>query len=364
MMRIGISFIILYWIGMTGPTWAASLAQVVFLNPGRSDETFWVMVSNFMEAAAEDLNLEFEVLYAERNHRTMITQAQEVAARAEKPDYMVVVNEKLAAGPMIRAAAQADIKVFLMLNDLVEKQVKRYGQPREKFLQWIGTLVPNNRLAGYQIAKLVIEQAQTQSLSTFHMVAIAGDKSTPASVERIEGLQQAVSEFPDVLLHQVVLGQWQQERSKTMMHGLLRRYPQTNLVWAANDPMALGALDALREANKEIGKTMFVGGLNWSKPALDAVLKGQMVTTVGGHFMVGGWVMVLLHDHHQGKDFVVDGKRFTPQIFSAIHSKNIETYLAKFSDQQWSRIDFTRFSKVHHPELIDYDFSLDALLRQ
>ena len=93
--------------------------KVTFINPGISDINnptggFWLSVSAFMQAAAQDLNMDLEVLYSERNHILMQYQAVEVASRKTHPDYLIVVNEKLAAGKMIEVADAAGIKTVMI----------------------------------------------------------------------------------------------------------------------------------------------------------------------------------------------------------------------------------------------------------
>ena len=71
-------------------------------------------------------------------------------------------------------------------------------------------------------------------------------------------------------------------------------------MWAANDPMALGAITALREAGYKPGVYVVVGGLNWSGGAVERVLKGEMIVTHGGHFLGGAWAMVVLRGSTMG----------------------------------------------------------------
>lgn len=342
--------------------------RVTFINPGRSDEVFWVMVSNFMQASANDLGIELEVMYAERNHLKMPRFTKEIAARKTKPDYLVVVNEKLVAGNMLETADEAQIPTFLMLNGLSEEQQDKFGTPRDKLKNWIGTLIPDNASAGYLIAKHTIESAKKQlaskSKGDLGLVAIAGDPATPASVQRVQGLQEALNEIQGVDFKQVIYGHWQQDRTAKATEKLFSRYPDLDILWAANDPMALGALEASVNAGKTPGKDIFISGLNWSNEALKEVKEGRMVTTVGGHFMVGGWVMVLLHDHFHGKDFSDEGLQLRIKVFGAITANNVNDYLNLFGDQDWDKIDFTRFAKSQNKAVGKYDFSLDRILEQ
>jgi len=352
---------------------ASEKIHVTFINPGFSDVTnptggFWWNVSAFMNAAAEDLNIDLEILYSDRNHMQMKMLAKEVANRQKPPTYLIVVNEKLSADSMVQDADKAGIKTFLILNKFVADQADGMGSPREIFKNWIGSLIPDNESAGYQIAELLIEEAlnggATANDGKLHLLGYAGDHVTPASVDRVTGLKKAVSEFSNVDLKQVVSCNWSREEAKQKTPSLLSRYPQVGAIWGANDPIALGAMESVVAAKKQPGKDIFFGGLNWDAPGLDKVINGSLVTSVGGHFMTGGWALVMLYDYHHGKDFADEGVQQKRKIFNALHSKNINTYMDKLGDRNWNKIDFTKFSKVHNPDMKKYDFSLKTILNQ
>ena len=103
--------------------------------------------------------------------------------------------------------------------------------------------------------------------------------------------------------------------------------------------------------------------MNWDTEALQVIKNGTLTVSVGGHFFIGGWVIVLLHDHAHGKDFADVGVHIEQPMF-AITSANLDAYLEKFAEQRWDQIDFTRFSRVLNPQLPAYDFSLQAILEQ
>ena len=92
--------------------------------------------------------MRLEVLWAERDHLLMLRQAKEVARRAEAPDYIVIVNEKLAAQQMLRTLERSPAKVFLIHNDLTPEQRREIGNERERIGNWIGTATTEPRAAG------------------------------------------------------------------------------------------------------------------------------------------------------------------------------------------------------------------------
>jgi ABC-type sugar transport system substrate-binding protein len=110
---------------------------------------------------------------------------------------------------------------------------------------------------------------------------------------------RAVAEHPHVRLRQVVLGGWRRDRAEEQALMLLKRYPKVTLIWAANDLMAFGAMDAVKAFGKQPGKDVLFGAINDSTAALQAQLEERLNVVVGGHFTLGGWALVLLHDYDQ-----------------------------------------------------------------
>lgn len=339
--------------------------SVVFIIPGLESEEYWRMQTAFMVAAAKDLDIDLEVFYADRDHMRMVNYAKEVCLRKVKPNYMVVVNEKSMAPEMIKAADQAGIKTLLILNDLTKEQKVELGSPREKYPNWLGTFIPDNSEAGYLIAESVIGEAEKNLQGNIQMLAISGSRSTPAAMEREAGLMKSLEQHPKVELKQLTYGEWEETKGYEQAKGLLDRYPEVGIIWAANDLMATGALKVVKERDRKPGHDVYISGLNWSQPALGAIRNGEMVSSVGGHFMVGGWSLVILYDYHNGSDFKdSEGSNILVSVFGVIDNRNLESYSKYFGGQNWERIDFGKFSKKLNSELKDYEFSLDVVFQQ
>ena len=137
----------------------------------------------------------------------------------------------------------------------------------------------------------------------------------------MEGLKQAVSENSKAELQQVFIGEWRQDKAREQTKIALARYPQTELIWAANDPMAIGAIEGAIAAKRRPGKDIFIGGLNWDAPALARIKDGSLAVSVGGHFMIGGCALALLYDHHHGRDFADEGVEFQAPLFGFVGQK-------------------------------------------
>ncbi|OHC64420.1 MAG: hypothetical protein A3H93_05140 [Rhodocyclales bacterium RIFCSPLOWO2_02_FULL_63_24] len=340
--------------------------SVVFLNPGKADEKFWLSVSQFMAAAADSLDIELEVLYAERDATRMVENARRVATRATRPDYMVAVNEKQVATEILRLTRNSGIKVFLINNTLNGEEQAAAGAPRQGLPHWIGSLVPNNEDAGYRMAQQILAAGQQRfgHGARLPLFAIGGDRSTAAGLEREAGLRRALAEHPTAELRQVVYGEWNQARAREQAEILFKRHPDTRLVWCANDLMAFGAMEAAIAAGMQPGRDVFFSGLNNSPEAMQALRNGRLTALASGHFSTGAWSLVMLYDYHHGRDFAAVGpvERSEP-LFVMLTPRQAGRFLEWQAAARLTGLDFKTFSRVHNPGLRDYRFSILPFLQ-
>jgi hypothetical protein len=119
----------------------------------------------------------------------MLRQAEEVAHRIDAPDYVVIVNEKMAAQQMLEMLAQSPAKVFLMHNDLTLEQRRETGNERERIGNWIGTATTDAARGGYLLMQDLYRQLGQREA---RVVGITGDPNTPVSLERAEGVKHYV----------------------------------------------------------------------------------------------------------------------------------------------------------------------------
>jgi ABC-type sugar transport system substrate-binding protein len=349
--------------GAEEPGPAAPRLRVTLLAFG-SPAAFWDVYIPVAREAARQLDIDLEVLDAKGDHLKLVQFAQAVAARPQKPDYVLIDNQKGTGGRQLEPLAAARVPTLLVLNVFDSEETERYGRPREQIPTFLGSLEPDNEDAGHALALRLADAGRAAGFKPpMRLLAISGAKSTISVVERNDGLDRALDERPDLVLAQVAHSNWLREKAHRQLTGLLRRWPDTKLIWAANDPMALGAMDALAERGQAPGRDVMVTGLNWSTEALRLVQKGDLVASAGGHFLTGAWALVLLRDHRDGRDFASEDLaiRFPMGL---IDRANVDTYLAAFGEQRWERIDFTRFSKTRNPALEKYDFTLARLLER
>ncbi len=111
------------------------------------------------------------------------------------------------------------------------------------------------------------------------IVALGGIESNVPAIERKAGLMQALKENPDVQLLDMQVANWSGKEALEKTNAWLTQFGEKiGGIWAANDDMALGAVEALR-ADGRAGKVS-VTGIDGIQLAVEAVLKGEMAGTV------------------------------------------------------------------------------------
>lgn len=336
----------------------AHATSVVFLNPGKSTETFWVSYAQFMQAAAKDLGLDLRVRYAERDTRNTLVQAWETLQGAERPDYLVLVNEQYVAPQIMRMARGSGVKLLVVHNALTADQLQLLDVRND--IRWVGSLVADDEQAGYlMLTDLIRQHGPVAPGVSVELLAFSGTKTTPAALLREQGLRRALAEHPEVRLRQLVYGEWSRQRAFEQATLLFKRYPETALVWSANDEMALGAMQALQDSGRVPGKDVLFSAVNSSPEILKARLDGRLSTLVAGHFTLGGWAMVLINDDAKGVDIGAYGGRDRQQaLFQLINGTQAQRLLGSTPP-----VDFRALSAAGKPLSYRYPFSLQLLLR-
>ena len=133
------------------------------------------------------------------------------------------------------------------------------------------------------------------------IVALGGILSNVPAIERKKGLDQALKEHPDVELLDFQVANWVQTEALDKTNAWLTQFgDKIKGIWAANDDMALGAIEALR-ADGRAGKVP-VTGIDGIQLAVEAIMNGEMAGTVSWDpFWQGGMGLSLGYHAKTGK---------------------------------------------------------------
>ena len=159
----------------------------------------------------------------------------------------------------------------------------------------------NDRLEGGNVAAYVGSDDRAIARATAHVllkamkgtgtvIILEGPPKLASSMARVQGFNEALKEFPNVKLLTSQTANYARKPAADLMNTLLRKFPQIDGILAANDPMALGALDALGPNRR----TALVVGINASRDAVDLIKSGQMVASGDYNGFIEGCVAAQL----------------------------------------------------------------------
>src|SRR5260370_26765672 len=179
----------------------------------------------------------------------------------DRPDVVIFSPvDDVAMMRSVKELNEANITVVLVANPLPGS-----------FVTYVGA---DDYEIGYRQAHYLFE-----ALGKGKIVVIEGTPAAPTNRERVRGYKRAVAEYPGIMVLGSGNGNYQQPDAKRAMEKFLAAYPQIDAVLAANDGMALGALEAL----KETGRTSVVIGINGILPAVQQIDGGAILASFALH---------------------------------------------------------------------------------
>ncbi len=142
----------------------------------------------------------------------------------------------------------------------------------------------NERLSGSAVAGYVgTDDAALARATGRYLIKAMGGKGNVAILDgpdnnltargRAQGFRDIIKEFPDVKLLGGKSANYARPQGKQVAGEFLRSVAQLDGILAANDPMAIGAVDALKAA----GRKSLVVGINASREAMDLIKAGDII---------------------------------------------------------------------------------------
>lgn len=180
----------------------------------------------------------------------------------------VLPNGDADTTPIVKAADQAGAYLVTQWNKPADLQPTDYDR-------WISHITYNGVESGQQIGDALFEAIGGSG----GIIALQGVLDTAAAKDRFAGLEAALGENPDITLLDQQTANFSRAEALEVTKTLLTKHGDDVLgIWAANDDMALGALEALKQAGRE--GDVAVVGIDAVPDALTAIDNGSMTATV------------------------------------------------------------------------------------
>lgn len=167
----------------------------------------------------------------------------------------------------LAAAREKNIPVFL-----IDREAN--GRAGEDFVTFIGSNFVDE---GHRAGEWLVKQTNGKA----GIVELTGTAGASVARDRHDGFADAIKSSPDMkILTSQTANFTRAEGQKVMENIIQAQRKNITVVYAHNDEMALGAIQALKAAGMNPGKDVLVISVDGERAALEAIARNEMNVTV------------------------------------------------------------------------------------
>jgi ABC-type sugar transport system substrate-binding protein len=141
---------------------------------------------------------------------------------------------------------------------------------------WVTHTVPDALLSGTLTAQEIAKEIKGKG----NILVVEGRINNTTNRERLRGLKDVLKNYPDIKILDSKAANWSRAESSILTTKWFTKYSidDVQAIWAANDEMALGAIEVLKEMGVE--KQIAVSGVDGTGDAVRAVILDESTCTI------------------------------------------------------------------------------------
>jgi ribose transport system substrate-binding protein len=218
------------------------------------------------EAAKRSDKYQLVVSDAQQQTAKQVSDVEDLVARGVDAIFLAP-REFEGLAPALQAAKQAKIPVFLIDREAA-------GKVGEDYVTFIGS---NFVQQGERVGEWLAENTNGKA----GIVELQGTAGSSVANDRAKGFKNVIEKYPDMKILAAQPADFTRANGQKVMENLIQAHGKNiTAVYAHNDEMALGAIQALKAANMNPGKDVKVVSIDGQKSALEAIIAGDMNITV------------------------------------------------------------------------------------
>ncbi|WP_308465982.1 D-ribose ABC transporter substrate-binding protein [Rathayibacter soli] len=242
----------------SGSSTKGGLISIIVNDPSNP---YWLTEGNVASAEAKALGYKAHVGASKGDTNT---ESNLIDTAIANKSVAIILDPANASGSIgaVKKANAAKIPVFL-----VNAEINQSGLAKAQ-------LVSNNA----QGAAIGAQQWVKDIGQKADYVELLGAPSDNNAATRSNGYKTVLSQYPDIVKVGEDVANWDRTQGYNKTQSLLQAHPNITGLISGNDEMALGAIAALKQANKL--SQVKVGGFDGSPDAVAAIKAGELQYTV------------------------------------------------------------------------------------
>lgn len=172
--------------------------------------------------------------------------------------------------PVLKEAKDAEIPVFLLDRSIDVKDKSLY----------MTTVTADNILEGKLIGDWLVKEVNGKPCN---VVELQGTVGASVAIDRKKGFAEAIRNAPNIKIIRSQSGDFTRSKGKEVMESFIKAENNGKnicMVYAHNDDMVIGAIQAIKEAGLKPGKDILTGSIDGVPDIYKAMIDGEANASV------------------------------------------------------------------------------------
>jgi simple sugar transport system substrate-binding protein len=193
--------------------------------------------------------------------------------------------------PVLKEAKAAKIPVIL---------TDRAVSAKDETL-WVTFMGSDFVEEGRRAANWLVEKTKDNA-GPINIVELQGTVGSAPAIDRKKGFEEIMKDKPKFKIIRSQTGDFTRAKGKEVMEAFLKAEgKKINVLFAHNDDMAIGAIQAIEEAGMKPGKDILIVSIDGVKGAFEAMMAGKLNVSVECSPLLGPQLMSAVKDLVAGK---------------------------------------------------------------
>lgn len=252
--------VVMVMMAIIGSTALADSLRIGLSVPSLS-MTWFSFLKSAVEMQATEMGVELVTLDARNQVGKQMSDIEDMIVQGLDGVLLVPINVE-ALVPAVESLNAAGIPVVTVDRRII-------GAPT---LCHVGAdNVEGGRTAGLFIAHLLKGEGR--------VIELTGTPGSSPAIDRGSGFNEVIARFPNIKIIAQQTGQFTRAEGMTVMENLIQAHPEFDAVFAHNDDMIVGAIEAIKGSGLKLDEVITVG-FDAIEDALRAVKRNELDATI------------------------------------------------------------------------------------
>lgn len=265
----------------------ASTEPVVGFSQMGNDNAWRIAETRSMrEEARRSGRYELVVTDAQDQTAKQVSDVEDLIARRVRALF-IAPREYYGLEPVFETARHAKVPIFLIDREAA-------GKPGFDYVSYLGSdFIEQGRCAAAWLAE--------RSGGSARIMELSGTPGSSVASDRSKGFLAGITGHPGMRLVASQTGQFSRSMGQRVMENVLQtRGREINAVYAHNDEMAIGAIQAIRGARLRPGRDVTLVSIDGERVAMEAIIRGELGASVESNPRFGPLAFATLERHLLG----------------------------------------------------------------